>query len=83
MTSDAHSEHDGVPRDRSTPRRARSEPVHEPQAPGPLLALMASLITILLIASWITGEWGFMILGLFGVAAGSLPLLNRSSNSRR
>ena len=63
--------------DRSTPRRPRQEPVVEPQAPGPLLALMASLIIILLIASWVTGEWGFMLLGLFGVAAGILPLINR------
>ena len=63
--------------DRSTPRRPRQQPVVEPQAPGPLLALMASLITILLIASWVTGEWGFMILGVFGVAAGLLPLINR------
>ncbi len=38
---------------------------------------MASLIIILLVASWITGEWGFMILGFFGVAAGILPLISR------
>ena len=38
---------------------------------------MASLIVILLIASWITGQWQFMFLGLFGVAAGLVPFLNR------
>lgn len=38
---------------------------------------MASLIVILLIASVITGEWGFMILGVFGLAAGLVPLLSR------
>ncbi len=66
-----------VTQDRSTPRRRRVEPVPEPQAPGPLLALMGSLIIILLIASWVTGEWGFMILGVFGLAAGLVPLLSR------
>ena len=38
---------------------------------------MGSLIIILLIASWVTGEWGFMILGVFGLAAGLVPLLSR------
>ena len=77
--SQSSSDHSdlGVPQDRSTPRRPHQEPVHAPQAPGPLLALMASLIVILLIASVITGEWGFMILGVFGLAAGLVPLLSR------
>lgn|GEM_PF-1696535 len=62
--------------DRSTPRRQRpTEP--PPQAPGPLLFAMASLIVILLVASWITGQWGFMFLGLFGVAAGLVPFFSR------
>lgn len=65
------------PQDRSTPRRRRQEPVYEPQAPGPLLALMGSLIVILLVMSWATGEWGFMILGIFGLAAGLLPIISR------
>ncbi len=38
---------------------------------------MASLIVILLVASWITGQWGFMFLGLFGVAAGLVPFFSR------
>ena len=63
--------------DRSTPRRPRQAPAPEPQAPGPLLALMGSLIVILLVLSWATGEWGFMILGLFGLAAGLVPILSR------
>ena len=64
--------------DRSTPRRPRTQPAPpEPQAPGPLLALMGSLIVILLVASWLTGEWGFMILGAVGLAAGLVPLLSR------
>lgn len=78
MSNDSRPNFDSeISRDQSTPRRPRQEPVHEPQAPGPLLALMASLVIILLIASWATGEWGFMILGFFGVAAGLLPLFNR------
>lgn len=63
--------------DRSTPRRPRQEPAPEPQAPGPLLALMGSVTVILLVLSWATGEWGFMILGLFGLAAGLVPILSR------
>ena len=62
--------------DRSTPRRKRA-PEPPPQAPGPLLFAMASLIVILLVASWITGQWQFMFLGLFGVAAGLVPFLSR------
>lgn len=38
---------------------------------------MGSLIVILLVASWLTGEWGFMILGAVGLAAGLVPLLSR------
>lgn len=63
--------------DRSTPRRPRQAPVRQRQAPGPLLAAMASLIVILLIASWLTGEWGFMILGVFGLLAGLVPFFSR------
>lgn len=64
--------------DRSTPRRPRpATPAPEPQAPGPLIALMASLIVILLIASIITGEWVFMLLGVFGLAAGLVPFFSR------
>lgn len=47
------------------------------QAPGPLLAVMGSLILILLVASLLTGEWGFMILGVFGFAAGLVPFISR------
>ncbi len=38
---------------------------------------MGSLIVILLAASWLTGEWGFMILGIFGLLAGLVPILSR------
>ncbi len=67
-----------IPKDRSTPRRERNQPAPPPpQAPGPLLALMGSLILILLAAAWLTGEWGFMVLGLVGLAAGLVPILSR------
>ena len=64
--------------DRSTPRRPRKAPEPQSQAPGPLLFAMASLIVILLIASWLTGQWQFMFLGLFGVAAGLVPFVTRN-----
>ncbi len=47
------------------------------QAPGPLLAAMGSLIAILLVAAVLTGEWGFLLLGLVGLAAGLVPLFSR------
>ncbi len=69
---------DPAPRDRSTPRRQRpATPVPEPQAPGPLIALMGSLIAILIIAALITGEWVFLLLGVFGLAAGLVPFFSR------
>lgn len=63
--------------DRSTPKQERPRPAPQGTAPGPLLAVMGSLIIILLIASFITKQWQFLLLGLFGVAAGILPLTNR------
>lgn len=66
-----------TPQDRSTPRRPRQDPAPEPQAPGPLLALMGSLILIFLVLSWFTGEWGFMVLGFFGLLAGLVPIISR------
>jgi hypothetical protein len=47
------------------------------QAPGPLLAVMGTLILILLVASLLTGEWIFMILAVFGFAAGLVPFISR------
>lgn len=38
---------------------------------------MATLIGVLLVAAFITQQWQFLLLGLFGVAAGALPFLNR------
>ena len=43
----------------------------------PLLAAMGSLVVILLIAAFLTGEWVFLILGLFGLAAGVVPFLSK------
>lgn len=63
--------------DRSTPRRPAKTPAERGVAPGPLLAVMAALIASLLIAAWLTGQWQFVFLGMFGVAAGVLPFLNR------
>lgn len=63
--------------DRSTPKRPAKQPPPRGVAPGPLLGAMVSLIIILLVAAWITGQWQFVFLGLFGVAAGVLPFLNR------
>lgn len=63
--------------DRSTPRRPPKTPPERGVAPGPLLAVMSALIATLLVAAWLTGQWQFVFLGLFGVAAGVLPFLNR------
>jgi len=63
--------------DRSTPKQQRPAPKDEGVAPGPLLAAMASLIIVFLVAAWLTKQWQFLLLGLFGVAAGVLPFLNR------
>ena len=38
---------------------------------------MAVLIIVFLVAAWLTEQWQFLILGLFGVAAGALPFVNR------
>ncbi len=47
------------------------------QAPGPLLAAMGSLIAIFIIAALLTGEWVFLVLGVFGFAAGLVPFISR------
>jgi len=47
------------------------------QAPGPLLALMGTTIIIFLVLALATGEWVFVFLGLFGLAAGLVPILDR------
>ncbi len=47
------------------------------QAPGPLLAAMGTLIAVFLFAAWSTGEWGFLVLGLVGLAAGLVPFISR------
>lgn len=62
----------------SEPRRQgpRGKPPQR-QAPGPLLAAMGSLIVIFLFAALITGEWVFLVLGIFGFAAGLVPFLDR------
>lgn len=54
---------------------AQRPPQH--QAPGPLLAAMATLIVIFIVAALLTGEWVFLILGIFGFAAGLVPFLSR------
>ncbi len=38
---------------------------------------MGSLILIFLVLSWFTGEWGFMVLGFFGLLAGLVPIISR------
>lgn len=47
------------------------------QAPGPLIAAMGTLILVFLIASLLTGEWVFLVLGIFGFAAGLVPFISR------
>ncbi len=47
------------------------------QAPGPLLAAMGTLIAVFLIAAWLTGEWVFLVLGVFGFAAGLVPFISK------
>ncbi len=60
--------------DARSPQNRRRPP--QRQAPGPLLALMATTIVIFLILALVTGEWVFVFLGLFGLAAGLVPLLD-------
>lgn len=43
----------------------------------PMVAAMAALIAILLIAAAVTGEWGFLILGIIAVAAALVPIISR------
>ncbi len=47
------------------------------QAPGPLLAAMGSLIAVFIVAALLTGEWVFLVLGIFGFAAGLVPFISR------
>lgn len=47
------------------------------QAPGPLLAAMATMIVVFLAAAFLTQQWAFLFLGLFGLAAGLVPFFNR------
>ena len=65
--------------DRSTPPRPK-RPVPERQAPGPLLAVMGVTIVIFIILAFATGEWVFLVLGLFGLAAGLVPILDRRNS---
>ena len=66
-----------MPVDRSTPKLGPRKPEERGSAPGPLLAVMASLIVILLVVSLVTRQWQYLLLGLFGVGAGIVPFLNR------
>ena len=43
----------------------------------PMVAAMAALIAILLIAAAVTGEWGFLFLGVIAVAAALVPIISR------
>ena len=47
------------------------------QAPGPLLAVMATTAVIFIILAVATREWVFLALGIFGIAAGAVPLFSR------
>lgn len=47
------------------------------QAPGPLLAAMATMIVVFLAAAFLTQRWAFLVLGLVGLAAGLVPFLDR------
>jgi len=38
---------------------------------------MGTTIIIFLVLALVTGEWVFVILGLFGLAAGLVPILDR------
>jgi len=44
---------------------------------GPMIAAMAALLAILLIAAAVTGEWGFVVLGIIAVAAALVPIISR------
>lgn len=38
---------------------------------------MGTLTAVFLFATWATGEWGFLVLGLVGLAAGLVPFFSR------
>lgn len=38
---------------------------------------MGTTIIIFIVLAWATGEWVFLVLGFFGLAAGLVPLLDR------
>ena len=42
-----------------------------------MIAAMAALLAILLISAAVTGEWGFVALGIIAVAAALVPLISR------
>lgn len=42
-----------------------------------MIAAMAALLAILLIAAAVTGEWGFVVLGIIAVAAALVPIISR------
>ena len=63
--------------ERPPPRRSPQRRAPQRQAPGPLLAAMGSLILVFIVAALLTGEWVFLILGLFGFAAGMVPFISR------
>lgn len=58
------------------PRRPQQRPPQR-QAPGPLLAVMGATIVIFIVLAVATGEWVFLALGIFGLLAGLVPILDR------
>ena len=59
------------PQDRRQPRPPQR------QAPGPLLAVMGATAIIFIILAVATGEWVFLALGIIGMLAGLVPILDR------
>ena len=67
--------------DPSSPQRQpQRHPQRRPpqrQAPGPLLAVMGATAIIFIVLAVATGEWVFLALGIIGMLAGLVPILDR------
>lgn len=60
----------------TSPRNYRPAPSNrQRRVPLPLLGAMGSLMVVFLIAAVITGEWGFLIIGVIGFVIGLVPIL--------
>lgn len=64
---------------RNNTNRQNRRPAGPPprQAPGPLLAVLATTAIIFAVLAVATQEWVFLALGIFGIVVGLVPLFSR------